>query len=201
MSITYETGDIFTSRANVIVHQCNCFNKMGGGIAKVIAQKYPQAQVADQNTQCGSRTKFGSYSWAATTDGKVIINLYSQFKYGKMDRFTDYEAMYKGLKATEEFLKNELTKSIAISRDDSDEEDDDDLYNELLQNFQTPIVLGIPYLMGCGLAGGDWNIVEAIIKSVFGKSTIDVVIVKLPTVATQGNSQSSLGTPGDELVI
>lgn len=39
--------------------------------------------------------------------------------------------------------------------------------------------LGIPHGMGCGLAGGDWAIVEKIIKDVFEPAEFECVIVKL----------------------
>ena len=40
--------------------------------------------------------------------------------------------------------------------------------------------IGIPYKIGCGLGGGDWNIVEDIIKTVFrDKKSDSVTIYKL----------------------
>ena len=39
--------------------------------------------------------------------------------------------------------------------------------------------IGIPYGMGCGLARGNWIIVEAVIKAVFEKTDFDVLICKL----------------------
>lgn len=39
--------------------------------------------------------------------------------------------------------------------------------------------IAIPYKMGCGIAGGDWNTVEQIIHRVFGASDLEVEIWKL----------------------
>lgn len=39
--------------------------------------------------------------------------------------------------------------------------------------------IGIPRGMGCGIAGGDWNIVEKIIRAVFDNSDLNVEIWKL----------------------
>ena len=34
-------GDLLKSDVPAIIHQCNCFHTMGGGIAVQIASKYP----------------------------------------------------------------------------------------------------------------------------------------------------------------
>lgn len=39
--------------------------------------------------------------------------------------------------------------------------------------------IAIPYKMGCGIAGGDWNTVEQIIHDVFDGSDLEVEIWKL----------------------
>lgn len=39
--------------------------------------------------------------------------------------------------------------------------------------------IAIPYKMGCGIAGGDWNTVEQIIRNVFDGSNMEVEIWKL----------------------
>ena len=38
--------------------------------------------------------------------------------------------------------------------------------------------VSIPYNIGCGLAGGDWNIVSKMIEEIFGQSSIDCVLYK-----------------------
>ena len=47
---------------DVIIHGCNCFHAMGGGIAKQLADKYPQVEEVDRQTTFGDRNKLGSYS-------------------------------------------------------------------------------------------------------------------------------------------
>lgn len=39
--------------------------------------------------------------------------------------------------------------------------------------------IAIPYKMGCGIAGGDWDIIEQIIHDVFDSSALEVEIWKL----------------------
>ncbi len=39
-------------------------------------------------------------------------------------------------------------------------------------------VLGLPYGISCGLAGGNWGIIEAMIRDIFEDSLIKTYIVK-----------------------
>ncbi len=66
---------------DIIIHQCNCFNNMGSGIARVIAEKYPEVDQADKNTPLGDINKLGTYIAVETRHG-IIVNAYSQYSYG-----------------------------------------------------------------------------------------------------------------------
>lgn len=81
---------------NIIIHQANCFNTMGSGIARQIRERFPEAYEADCKTERGSKEKLGKYSYAVIK-GRVIINLYSQYEFGSPTRNTDYNALYDGL--------------------------------------------------------------------------------------------------------
>jgi O-acetyl-ADP-ribose deacetylase (regulator of RNase III) len=122
-----------------IIHSCNCFHTMGGGIAFKIKDKFPQAYQADLKTPRGDSKKMGTFSLANVTPIKFIYNLYGQYEYGaKSIRHTSYDALVDGLyKIKDHALKN-------------------DIY-----------ALGIPFNVGCNLGGGNWNIVTSIIKSIF----------------------------------
>jgi O-acetyl-ADP-ribose deacetylase (regulator of RNase III) len=63
---------------DVIVHGCNCFNVMGGGIARQIKERYPIAYEADCKTIRGDKFKLGKFSVANV--GKFdIVNAYTQY--------------------------------------------------------------------------------------------------------------------------
>lgn len=86
MTISYVNGDIFDefdlNKEQILVHGCNCFHSMSGGIARLIALRYPQAQEADKsNTEFADIDKLGSYS-EASIDKNKIINLYTQYQPG-----------------------------------------------------------------------------------------------------------------------
>ena len=42
-NIIFITGDLFDTKANVILHQVNCQGVMGSGIAAEIKRRFPQA--------------------------------------------------------------------------------------------------------------------------------------------------------------
>lgn len=145
-------GNIFEAPVDIIIHQANCFNTMSAGIAKRIKQIFPEAYKVDLATKRGDKNKLGTFSIAASKS-KIIINLYGQYMYGRDKCYTDYRAVKKGLIAIKEFVKG-------VS--DSQGE-----------------VIGIPYGMGCVNAGGDWQIVERLIREVFEKSKFKVLICRI----------------------
>ena len=84
----------------------------------------------------------GSIQFVNCSDGKIIANLFGQEGYGRDKQYTDYDALRKSLEG--------LYESVTWS-------------NNILKGK----TIAIPYNLGCGLAGGDWNIVYEMIKQVF----------------------------------
>lgn len=120
---------------DIIIQGCNCQKMMGAGIAYQIKREIPEAYLADQLYDRFEHNidKLSNYSYATVRrEGHPIgfvINLYSQFLPGKN---LDENAILLG------FTK--LSKKL-LSK---------------LNNKDTKI--GIPEI-GCGIAGGDWNII------------------------------------------
>lgn len=77
---------------DIIVHGCNCFNIMGGGIARQIRENWPIAAEIDQETIAGDKDKIGTYTQCTTDEGLIIINAYTQYKTssGNEDVFEYY---------------------------------------------------------------------------------------------------------------
>lgn len=106
--IKYIDGDLIKMAQNgdfdVIGHCANCFCVMGSGIAPQIKNAFPEAYVADCNTNKGDINKLGTIS--VGEHGKLkIVNLYGQFgtkgrQKGEMD--LDYNALKSALKLTKE---------------------------------------------------------------------------------------------------
>lgn len=142
--------DIFNSDWEVLIHQTNCWNTMGTGIAKVIKEKYPQVYEADQNTARGDKSKLGTILPVWIDHNKCIINCYGQYRYGREKRQTNYEAYYRCLEKVKEFMITEKLNKLSIYK-----------------------------FMGCSNSGGNWNICYTMIKEVLDNSEIDVTICEL----------------------
>lgn len=133
--VTIFRGDVIKEALDkliidVIVHGCNCFCVMGGGIAKSIAKTFPEAYEEDKKTVPGDESKLGTYTkytYHLTKNSRknhalTIVNAYTQYKFGRDKVHFDYDAFEK------------LVKQFNI-------------------DFKGKIV-GMPWI-GCGLAGGD----------------------------------------------
>ncbi|MBU1566557.1 MAG: macro domain-containing protein [Proteobacteria bacterium] len=132
-----EKGDLIVltleGRFDVIVHGCNCFCSMGGGIARAIQEKFPEAYSADLATIKGDQKKLGSFSFATINrNGRevTIVNGYTQFQYHGANVLVDYDAVRK-------------------------------LFANIKREFSGKRI-GYPKI-GAGLAGGDWQIIASII--------------------------------------
>lgn len=82
-------------------------------------------------------------------NGKLIANIFGQDSYGRYGLHTNYDALTDGLVKLHSFAKKH------------------------------GYTIGLPYGIGCGLAGGDWKIVEKIINSIFGSSNVSCYLYKL----------------------
>ncbi len=157
--ITERVGDLLEQKdLTHIAHQCNLFHCFGGGLAAQIKKKYPRAAKVDKmRTAYGDANKLGTYTVAEPQSGvSFIINLYTQGPVSedfddRNEVLTDYRAMRKALKTLEKGLR---------------------LYQD------KEVLLGLPWGLGCGIAGGSWPKVYGIIEDVFGKSPVEVVICR-----------------------
>jgi O-acetyl-ADP-ribose deacetylase (regulator of RNase III) len=139
-------GDIFGADCEVIAHAVNCKGKMGSGLAKQVKDKYPNAYEEYRNA-CSLAKPYeliNSCLIFRAKPGLWIANLFTQLHYGSDGkRYTNYEAVYSSLESLERQMSMDRLKSVAF-----------------------------PSGMCCGLGGGDWGIVEAMIGKVFKDSGI-----------------------------
>lgn len=133
-------GDLFDAKADVVMHQCNCLCVWGAGVALKMKEVFPEAYDADLATGA-SKWKFGQTSHAEIKRDnpmgvRFVYNLYGQVNYGYRMRMTGYP---------------ELEKAFAQA-----------LW-QLDKKYPDRCEIAIPYLIGCGLAGGDEKTVTSII--------------------------------------
>jgi len=76
---------------DVVVQGCNCFNTMGGGIAREIRERYPLCAEIDNLTERGEYMKLGN--WTEYDQGTfLIINAYTQYNMSQGTDVFEYVA-------------------------------------------------------------------------------------------------------------
>ena len=85
---------------DVIGHGCNCQHRMGAGIAKSLAKRFPSIREADVATPFAERTKLGTYSKAHIAElDLTILNIYSQFDTTSPLPRVDYGAIERAARS------------------------------------------------------------------------------------------------------
>jgi len=131
-----QQGNLLDIQPGVICHQVNCRRVAGAGLALQVRERWPGWYVAFRQYN----GRLGDVHYFRANQDLVIASLYAQDGYGHGDRYTDYEALYKCLDLVSGF------KSVMWCYGDAQ--------------------VYIPHGLGCGLAGGAWGIVSAMIKEV-----------------------------------
>lgn len=150
-------GNLLTSDCDVIAHQSNCRMGFGSGIAGQIRREFPAAYDAFIRDVRAPEKKLGTFSHAfqalPNSKGKDIYNLYGQLNYGpKGPLYTDYAALERAVCAM-------LFTLVAVTRLQPD------------RRYK----IGMPWKIGCDLAGGDWhNIVYPMLIQRFNEFEMDL---------------------------
>lgn len=146
-------GDVLTSSANIIAHQVNCRGVMGAGLAKQIRIKFPKV-FAEYSVLCNrckenddAKMLLGVVQFV-NVDSKIFANCFAQLNYNAKIKQTQDKYFKECMVTLEKYAREEGLTSVAI-----------------------------PYKMGCGLAGGNWdNEIYPIIMSVFKDSPVTLEI-------------------------
>jgi O-acetyl-ADP-ribose deacetylase (regulator of RNase III) len=79
---------------NIVVQGCNCFNTMGGGIAREIRERYPTVASVDMETVKGDYNKLGNWTECDAGDKNrfTIINAYTQYNMSQGTDVFEYTA-------------------------------------------------------------------------------------------------------------
>lgn len=133
-------GNIVTDGYSFIVQQVNMMGVMGAGLAKQIRDKYPNVYFEYKRVLSDENVKLGDILYASTYDravnGKRCVCFFAQKGYGRDRRHTDYEAFQKCL----------------------------DTLEHDMQFYGDKFTVAFPYGIGCGLAGGDWNVIRPMLE-------------------------------------
>ncbi len=147
MAVHVVEGNLLNAPVDVIGHQVNCKGVMGAGIALQLRQKYSGLFDHYKEYLATTPRPLGTVSLYHEQGKPLVANIYGQDGYGRDKRYTDYDA-----------LESALWELAYIA----------DIHG---------MTVGLPYGIGCGLAGGDWNIVLPMIEDIF--QDVDCYIYKL----------------------
>lgn len=147
-----DSSNLLSVSKGIICHQTNCIGVMGGGIALQIKNKWPIVFKAYRN-ECDIFKDDPKRLLSHVQDVVVNDELIVANCYGQVfpgnGLMTDYNAW--------DIILDKL--------------------GDLSHFFN--LDLHFPWMIGCGLAGGDWNIMQKKIEDAFGQSKIKVYIHKL----------------------
>lgn len=151
--ITYHSGNILDSGADLICHQVNCRGAMNSGVAKAIRQRWPR--VYTEYHQCAKDIDIGfgdmQLSWEhmlghiqvvylgeENGHSKGVINMFSQEGYGYDGRrYTSYDAFWSCLGEIKKYINPEKT-------------------------------IAFPARIGCVRGGANWEVIFTMIDVVLG---------------------------------
>jgi hypothetical protein len=148
-----EHSNILEVKSGIICNQVNCMGAMGAGLALQIKNKWPivfKQYKEECNLFHEDPTKLlGKVHDTVISQNLVVANCFGQVFPSRNGMITDYHAW-------DEIL---------------------DKLNDLRNFFS--LDLHFPYMVGCGLAGGNWNVIFGKIMDKFGRSSTPVCIHQL----------------------
>lgn len=152
-------GNALETDCFLIAHQVNCMGIMGGGIAKQIKEKWPVVYQEYKDfiidyEDC-NESALGAVCYI-TVENHGIINIFGQENISNSECMTDYKAVRR---AFEDFISN-YRCSMHIP-------------------WESQVPIAIPYKFGCGLAGGDWNIMTEVLEALEEQENILFIAYKL----------------------
>ena len=135
----YVKGNILNVEQGIICQQVNCKLVMGAGLAKQIRDKWPRVYTEYRlMMSTNPYQRLGKCQIVEVVTRKLYVaNLFGQYTYGGLiKKHTNYQALSQAIRELGSWHKNNCHDSFPI---------------------------WIPYKLGCGLAGGDWEIVQSIL--------------------------------------
>ena len=137
--IKYVKGDLLDSHCDYICHQVNCRGVMGSGIAKQIRERFPEVYDSYKElcNEFEPEVLLGTIDIVEVEEGaREIVNIFGQLDYGR-----------DGKKYTSyDAFANALDLIDAYVPEDWS--------------------IGFPKYIGCGLGGGNWNIIVNMIEEI-----------------------------------
>lgn len=154
--IHYVKGNLLDSNCDYICHQVNCQGVMASGIAKQIRERWSWVFTSyhEYCMRCmtNGESPLGNI-WGVCIDPsdrntRWVVNMFAQDTFGYTGKRF---TSYDAFASCLEAMRDRLPKDKTI---------------------------GFPKNIGCGLGGGDWNVISALIEDILGE-VYDVYIYEL----------------------
>ena len=142
-------GDLLKSKEKYIAQQCNCVTVKSHGLSAQVSKKYPWADVYSRRKaikngrNCAkTRSEPGTIQIDSNGISKNVIHMFAQYCPGKNGR-------YAGVYGLPDLNKSSICDN---------KKDRLKWFKECLEEIEKQEItrVAMPYLIGCGLAGGHW---------------------------------------------
>ena len=154
MIIDIVHGDLLDAEQRMICQQCNCVTMIPHGLSMAIAKKYPWANIYAQRPMltrnCTSRPSVPGTIQISTSpfEKRIVIHLFGQYLPNKS---VTYTAFYKKIPHVQDSYKDrEVYFQQCLDE---------------LDKLELAEPVAMPYLIGCGLAGGNWAKYETMLRT------------------------------------
>ena len=141
-------GNLFDTKADIILHQVNAQGKFNSGVAYQVRQRYPHVYRSYLKDYIDGKLKLGYVNFTTAKDGLVIANMCAQNNYGYDGKqYTDYYAL-------QECLNRVLAYCMTA--------------------YDIKPTIALPWRMSCDRGGGNWDIVQQMIEETFKDFNVEV---------------------------
>jgi len=158
MPLKIVEGDLLECAETYLCHQTNCVSVRSKHLAKSIFDKYPYANVYQQRDE---HSKPGTIIISGGLNDRLIINMMGQY--------------YPGCKYPDSLKDGKNTRIKYF----------DSCLRSMLSLQGT---FAFPWRIGCGAAGGDWEVYIAMLKD-FSREK-DITIYRLPAISQKPEFQT-----------
>ena len=149
--ISIVNGDLLDASEVMIVHQVNCKGVMGSGVAKSIKDKYPKAYHSyKKHCDISGSSLLGKIQVINICNERKVVNMFAQDNYGRDKQYTDLKAFKTCILKLVDYAKKNNIKEIAM-----------------------------PYKIGCGRGGANWDSVYSILCNSFNRSNVKLTLYSL----------------------
>lgn len=160
-------GDLLESSCDIIVQQINCICVKPKGLSKAIADKYPYANFYSKRRATIGKKFIKNLAviedrgvpgeiivgYPENPEDPIVIGILGQYDYGKVNMNRSSETS----KQREKWFAEGLEKIL--------------IWTQRLEGKKS---IGFPFMIGCGLAGGNWENYSRMLDSFSGELSEDI---------------------------